>query len=53
MIKNGLLDLDVQAGTSPTSVEQIRELYLKHVVTDCDLAVGLIIAKSRSPTFDN
>ncbi|HEX4870745.1 MAG TPA: DegV family protein [Nevskiaceae bacterium] len=41
------------AGTSPFSVEQIKNLFLSELVIDYDFVFCLTIASSRSPIFDN
>ena len=41
------------AGTSPYTMEQIRDLFLTRLVIDYDFVFCMTIASSRSPIFDN
>lgn len=41
------------AGTSPYSVQQIKELFLSKLVIDYDFVFCMTIASSRSPIFEN
>lgn len=41
------------AGTSPFSVEQIKDVFLSKLVLDFDFVFCLTIASSRSPIFEN
>ncbi len=41
------------AGTSPFSAEQIKDLFLSRLVLDYDFVVCLTLASSRSPIYEN
>lgn len=41
------------AGSSPQTVEQLKELFLSRLVLDFDFVFCLTIASSRSPIFEN
>lgn len=47
------IDKSHVAETVPFSVEQIKDLFLDHVVVDYDYAIVQSIAQSRSPIFAN
>ncbi len=42
-----------EAETTPFTVEQIRELFLKRLVIDYDYVFCMTITRTRSPIFDN
>ena len=42
-----------EAETTPFTVDQIRDLFLKRLVVDYDYVFCITVTKSRSPIFDN
>ncbi|GLS25451.1 DegV family protein [Marinibactrum halimedae] len=49
----GRIDKSMQAESSPTTTEQIKEYMLDNVVTKTDFAICETIARSRSPTYSH
>lgn len=52
-LDSGLAKRGHSADTQPLSVEQIRQLFLKEIVTQYDFAVVQTITRERSQIFDN
>jgi DegV family protein with EDD domain len=52
-LENKSEELMAQAETSPFTVQQVQDLFLRKLVIDYDYVFCMTIAKSRSPIFEN
>ena len=52
-LQGPLSDQGAEAETIPYTAEQIRDLFLKQLVTDFDQVFCLTITRTRSPLYDN
>lgn len=51
--KSGAIDKEQEAGSIPSTSEQVYDYYMKKIVPNYDFAIGVTVSKERSPNYEN